>query len=97
MRRVVVTGLGIVSSIGTGQDEVAASLREAKSGVQRAASFSRLREAASKSSAEVIASRIASVRRVKCRSAAATAASVSCSTVPPGSAKQTCRAARLFF
>ena len=29
MRRVVVTGLGIVSSIGTGQDEVAASLREA--------------------------------------------------------------------
>ena len=37
MRRVVVTGLGIVSSIGTGQDEVAASLREAKSGVQHAA------------------------------------------------------------
>jgi 3-oxoacyl-[acyl-carrier-protein] synthase-1 len=36
MRRVVVTGLGIVSSIGTGQDEVAASLREAKSGVQAA-------------------------------------------------------------
>ena len=37
MRRVVVTGLGIVSSIGTGQDEVAASLREARSGVQHAA------------------------------------------------------------
>ncbi|CAN7319072.1 beta-ketoacyl-ACP synthase I [Brevundimonas sp. LjRoot202] len=37
MRRVVVTGLGIVSSIGTGQDEVTASLREAKSGVQHAA------------------------------------------------------------
>jgi 3-oxoacyl-[acyl-carrier-protein] synthase I len=36
MRRVVVTGLGIVSSIGTGQDEVAASLREAKSGVRSA-------------------------------------------------------------
>jgi 3-oxoacyl-[acyl-carrier-protein] synthase-1 len=34
MRRVVVTGLGIVSSIGTGQDEVAASLREARSGVR---------------------------------------------------------------
>ncbi|MFC0634706.1 beta-ketoacyl-ACP synthase I [Brevundimonas balnearis] len=33
MRRVVVTGLGIVSSIGTGQDEVTASLRAAKSGV----------------------------------------------------------------
>ena len=33
MRRVVVTGLGIVSSIGTGQDEVAASLREARSGI----------------------------------------------------------------
>lgn len=37
MRRVVVTGLGIVSSIGTGQDEVAASLREARSGVRHAA------------------------------------------------------------
>jgi 3-oxoacyl-[acyl-carrier-protein] synthase-1 len=34
MRRVVVTGLGIVSSIGTGQDEVAASLKSAKSGVR---------------------------------------------------------------
>ncbi|WP_339932863.1 beta-ketoacyl-ACP synthase I [uncultured Brevundimonas sp.] len=33
MRRVVVTGLGIVSSIGTGQDEVTASLRVARSGV----------------------------------------------------------------
>ncbi|MDO9588067.1 MAG: beta-ketoacyl synthase N-terminal-like domain-containing protein, partial [Brevundimonas sp.] len=33
MRRVVVTGLGIVSSIGTGQDEVSASLREGRSGV----------------------------------------------------------------
>ena len=36
MRRVVVTGLGIVSSIGTGQDEVAASLRDARSGVKAA-------------------------------------------------------------
>jgi 3-oxoacyl-[acyl-carrier-protein] synthase-1 len=33
MRRVVVTGLGIVSSIGTGAEEVTASLRKAKSGV----------------------------------------------------------------
>jgi 3-oxoacyl-[acyl-carrier-protein] synthase-1 len=33
MRRVVVTGLGIISSIGTGADEVTASLRSAKSGV----------------------------------------------------------------
>ncbi len=33
MRRVVVTGLGIVSSIGTGAQEVTASLRSAKSGV----------------------------------------------------------------
>ena len=33
MRRVVVTGLGIVSSIGTGQEEVTASLRNARSGV----------------------------------------------------------------
>lgn len=34
MRRVVVSGLGIVSSIGTGQDEVTASLRDARSGVK---------------------------------------------------------------
>ena len=33
MRRVVVTGLGIVSSIGTGVDEVTQSLRNARSGV----------------------------------------------------------------
>ena len=33
MRRVVITGLGIVSSIGTGPEEVTASLREARSGV----------------------------------------------------------------
>ncbi|MCG5481033.1 beta-ketoacyl-ACP synthase I [Sinorhizobium alkalisoli] len=33
MRRVVVTGLGIVSSIGNNADEVTASLREAKSGI----------------------------------------------------------------
>ena len=36
MRRVVVTGIGIVSSIGTGQNEVADSLKNAKSGVQSA-------------------------------------------------------------
>lgn len=39
MRRVVVTGLGIVSSIGTGKDEVLSSLREAKSGVKAAPDF----------------------------------------------------------
>jgi 3-oxoacyl-[acyl-carrier-protein] synthase-1 len=33
MRRVVVTGLGIVSSIGNDAQEVTASLREAKSGI----------------------------------------------------------------
>ncbi|MCA1370694.1 beta-ketoacyl-ACP synthase I [Bradyrhizobium sp. BRP14] len=33
MRRVVVTGLGIVSSIGNNSDEVTASLRDAKSGI----------------------------------------------------------------
>ena len=33
MRRVVVTGLGIVSSIGHGAEEVTQSLREARSGV----------------------------------------------------------------
>lgn len=36
MRRVVVTGLGIVSSIGTGQEEVTASLRDARSGIKAA-------------------------------------------------------------
>ncbi|HVY83992.1 MAG TPA: beta-ketoacyl-ACP synthase I, partial [Caulobacterales bacterium] len=36
MRRVVVTGLGIVSSIGNNAQEVLASLREAKSGIRRA-------------------------------------------------------------
>ena len=33
MRRVVVTGMGIVSSIGNNTQEVLASLREAKSGL----------------------------------------------------------------
>ncbi len=33
MRRVVITGMGIVSSIGNNQNEVLASLREAKSGI----------------------------------------------------------------
>ena len=41
MRRVVVTGLGIVSSIGTGQNEVSASLREARSGVVAAPDHTR--------------------------------------------------------
>jgi 3-oxoacyl-[acyl-carrier-protein] synthase-1 len=36
MRRVVVTGMGIVSSIGSNSQEVLASLREAKSGIVRA-------------------------------------------------------------
>jgi 3-oxoacyl-[acyl-carrier-protein] synthase I len=36
MRRVVVTGMGIVSSIGNNTQEVVASLREAKSGIVRA-------------------------------------------------------------
>src|SRR3954469_12120150 len=36
MRRVVVTGMGIVSSIGNNTQEVLANLREAKSGVVRA-------------------------------------------------------------
>ena len=33
MRRVVVTGMGIVSPIGSNTEEVASSLREAKSGI----------------------------------------------------------------
>ena len=39
MRRVVVTGLGIVSSIGNNADEVTASLREAKSGITSSPDF----------------------------------------------------------
>ncbi len=39
MRRVVVTGMGIVSSIGNNTQEVLASLREAKSGISRADEF----------------------------------------------------------
>jgi len=33
MRRVVITGMGIVSSLGTNQKEVAQSLRESRSGI----------------------------------------------------------------
>lgn len=40
MRRVVVTGMGIISSIGTGVDEVQASLYEAKSGLTFSEVFS---------------------------------------------------------
>lgn len=39
MRRVVVTGLGIVSSIGNNADEVTASLRDARSGISFSDSF----------------------------------------------------------
>jgi len=39
MRRVVVTGMGIVSSIGNNTNEVLASLREAKSGITSASEF----------------------------------------------------------
>ncbi|MGR4862837.1 beta-ketoacyl-ACP synthase I [Caulobacter sp. LARHSG274] len=42
MRRVVVTGLGIVSSIGNNANEVLASLREAKSGVVAAPDYAEL-------------------------------------------------------
>jgi 3-oxoacyl-[acyl-carrier-protein] synthase-1 len=42
MRRVVVTGIGIVSSIGSNANEVVASLREAKSGVKFAQSYADL-------------------------------------------------------
>ena len=38
MRRVVITGMGIVSSIGNNTQEVLASLHEAKSGITRAGS-----------------------------------------------------------
>ena len=42
MRRVVVTGMGIVSSIGNNTQEVLASLREAKSGVSFAEDYAKL-------------------------------------------------------
>jgi 3-oxoacyl-[acyl-carrier-protein] synthase-1 len=42
MRRVVVTGLGVVSSIGNSAQEVTASLRDAKSGVVKADDYARL-------------------------------------------------------
>ena len=42
MRRVVITGLGIVSSIGTGAEEVTASLREARSGVVAAPQYAEM-------------------------------------------------------
>jgi 3-oxoacyl-[acyl-carrier-protein] synthase-1 len=42
MRRVVVTGMGIVSSIGNNTQEVVAALREARSGIGRAEDYVRL-------------------------------------------------------
>jgi 3-oxoacyl-[acyl-carrier-protein] synthase-1 len=42
MRRVVVTGLGIVSSIGNNANEVLASLREARSGISAAPEYAEL-------------------------------------------------------
>ena len=42
MKRVVVTGMGIVSSIGNNSQEVLASLYEAKSGISRAEEYARL-------------------------------------------------------
>jgi 3-oxoacyl-[acyl-carrier-protein] synthase-1 len=42
MRRVVVTGIGVVSSIGNNANEVTASLREARSGVVAAAEYAEL-------------------------------------------------------
>ncbi|MGB8901908.1 MAG: beta-ketoacyl-ACP synthase I [Methylocella sp.] len=42
MRRVVVTGMGIVSSIGNNSQEVLASLREAKSGIVKADTYAEL-------------------------------------------------------
>ncbi len=42
MRRVVVTGMGIVSSIGNNTQEVVASLREGRSGITAAADYARM-------------------------------------------------------
>ena len=42
MKRVVVTGLGIVSSLGDNADEVTSSLKEAKSGISKADDYAKL-------------------------------------------------------
>ncbi|HUZ12691.1 MAG TPA: beta-ketoacyl-ACP synthase I [Caulobacteraceae bacterium] len=42
MRRVAITGMGVVSSIGAGADEVLASLREARSGIEAAPEYAEL-------------------------------------------------------
>src|ERR1700753_3130409 len=42
MRRVVVTGIGVVSSIGNNANEVTASLREARSGITAAPEYAEL-------------------------------------------------------
>src|SRR5438874_8671387 len=42
MRRVVVTGMGVVSSIGNNANEVLAALREARSGVSAAPEYAEL-------------------------------------------------------
>ena len=42
MRRVVVTGLGIVSSIGNNADEVLVSLKEAKSGIRKSDEYEKM-------------------------------------------------------
>src|SRR5260221_11938593 len=42
MRRIVITGMGIVSSIGNNTQEVLASLHEAKSGITRADKYAEL-------------------------------------------------------
>src|ERR1700753_63223 len=42
MRRVVITGMGIVSSIGNNTQEVLASLHDAKSGITRADKYAEL-------------------------------------------------------
>ena len=42
MRRVVITGMGIVSSIGNNVQEVTTSLHDAKSGIVRAEKYAEL-------------------------------------------------------
>ncbi|MFX5480907.1 beta-ketoacyl synthase N-terminal-like domain-containing protein, partial [Acinetobacter baumannii] len=42
LRRVVITGMGIVSSIGNNTQEVLSSLHEAKSGISHAAKYKEL-------------------------------------------------------
>ena len=66
MRRVVITGMGIVSSIGNNTQEVLSSLYEAKSGITRAEEYAKLADQISAATVEIegrIAETVANILR----------------------------------